>query len=292
MHTATATPAERYQRVLPYAALLVSIVSVQFGAAFSKQLFPVLGVERTTFLRLLLGALLLAPVLKPWKMRVARQQLPLLLLFSLSIATMNLCFYLAIQRIPLGVAVALEFIGPLGLAIGLSHRRIDLIWVALAILGLVLLLPLSQAFHAARHPLDGMGVLFALLAAAAWAAYGVLGKRIGTSLGPGIVALAMACSAVLILPIAALQSGRVVITPHLAVAALIVGLFSSALPFSLEMIAITRIPVRAYGTFTSLDPVFGTLMGLAVLRELPSTAQLVGIAAIVVASLGTAVCGD
>ncbi|MEJ0005193.1 MAG: EamA family transporter [Steroidobacteraceae bacterium] len=292
MHTVTVTPAGRYQRALPFVALLVAIVSVQFGAAFSKQLFPVLGVERTTFLRLLLGAVLLAPIFKPWRMRIARRQWPLLLLFSASIATMNLCFYLAIQRIPLGVAVALEFIGPLGLAIGLSHRRMDLIWVALAVIGLFLLLPISQAFHASAHPLDSAGVLFALLAAAAWAAYGVLGKHIGTSLGPGIIALAMACAAVIMLPIAALQSGTVVITPHLAVAAVIVGLFSSALPFSLEMIAINRMPVRTYGTFTSLDPVFGTVMGLVVLRELPATAQLAGIAAIVIASVGTAVFGE
>lgn len=288
MHPATATSRSRYGRAAPFAALLVTMVSVQFGAAFSKQLFPLLGVERTTFVRLGLGALLLAPILKPWNMRVARRQWPLLLAYSAALGAMNLCFYLAVQRIPLGIAVALEFIGPLGLAISMSHRRIDLLWVALAIFGLSLLLPVAQVFHRGARPLDGFGVLFALLAAGLWAAYGLLARRIGNSQGNGIIGLAMAIAALLVLPLAVLQPGTISVTPHLAMAALVMALFSSALPFSLEMIALTGMPIRVYGTFTSLEPALGTLMGLIVLAELPTTAQLLGIAAIVAASLGTA----
>jgi inner membrane transporter RhtA len=291
MHTVTEAPASRSARVLPFAALLVTMTSVQFGAAFSKQLFPVLGVERTTFLRLGIGALLLAPVLKPWKMRVPHPRWPLLLFYSAVLASMNLCFYLAVQRIPLGIAVALEFIGPLGLAIGFSRRRTDLLWVALAVTGLLLLLPIAPALHNGAPPLDGLGLLFGLLAAVLWAAYSLLARRIGTTQGNGIIALGMAIGAVLMLPVAALQPGSVAITPHLALAALVMGLFSSALPFSLEMIALTGMPTRVYGTFTSLEPALGTLMGLMVLRELPTTAQLAGIAAIVAASLGTALFG-
>jgi inner membrane transporter RhtA len=292
MPTVTAAPEGRFGRILPFAALLVTMVSVQFGAAFSKQLFPVLGVERTTFLRLAIGALLLAPVLKPWKMRVTPQQWPLLLLYSAVLGAMNLCFYLSVQRVPLGIAVALEFIGPLGLAIAFSHRRTDLLWVALAITGLALLLPVSQAFHRDTPPLDGLGVLFGLLAACLWAAYSLLARRIGTRQGNGIIALGMAIAAGLMLPLAAIQPGSPALTTHLALAALVMGLFSSALPFSLEMIALTGMPTRVYGTFTSLEPALGTLMGLMVLRELPTTAQLAGIAAIVAASLGTAVFGS
>jgi inner membrane transporter RhtA len=291
MHTATAAPGRRLGRVLPFAALLVTIVSVQFGAAFSKQLFPVLGVERTTFVRLALGAVLLAPVLKPWKMRIAPREWPLLLLYSMVLGGMNLTFYLALQRIPLGIAVALEFIGPLGLAIAFSHRRLDLLWVVLAIAGLALLLPISQAFHRGAPPLNGLGVCFALTAACLWAAYSLLARRIGISQGVGIIAPAMVIAAVLLLPVAALQPGTLVITPHVIYAALVMAVFSSALPYSLEMIALTGMPTRVYGTFTSLEPAFGTLMGLMLLRELPTTAQLVGIAAIIVASLGTAIFG-
>jgi len=287
MHNPDDAPAWR-RRVLPFAALLVTMVSVQFGAAFSKQLFPALGVERATFLRLALGAALLAPVLKPWRTRVSARQWPLLLIYSLVLGGMNLCFYLALRRIPLGIAVALEFIGPLGLAVCLSHRRVDLLWVALAVTGLLLLLPLAP--HDAR--LDPVGMLFALAAAALWAAYSLLARRIGTEQGPGIVALAMTIAAVVMLPVAALQPGAFAISPHLAFIALVVALFSSALPFSLEMIALTGMPIRVYGTCTSLEPALGTLMGLVLLRELPTATQLAGIAAIVAASLGTAVCSS
>jgi inner membrane transporter RhtA len=273
------------RRVLPFAALLLAMVSVQFGAAFSKQLFPVLGVERTTFLRLALGATLLAPVLRPWRMRVPAGQWPLLALYSLVLGSMNLCFYLAIRRIPLGIAVALEFIGPLGLAVSLSHRRVDLLWVALAVTGLLLLLPLAP--HAVQ--VDPLGILCALAAAALWAAYSLLARRIGTEQGAGIIGFAMAIAAIVMLPVAAVQPGPFAMTPHLALVALVMALFSSALPFSLEMIALTGMPIRVYGTFTSLEPALGTLMGLVVLHELPSATQLAGIAAIVAASLGTAV---
>jgi inner membrane transporter RhtA len=283
MHTTTAT-ATWQRRALPFAALLVTMVSVQFGAAFAKQLFPVLGVERATFLRSALGALLLAPVFKPWRTRISAREWPLLLAYSIVLGGMNLCFYLALQRIPLGVAVALEFIGPLGLAVGLSHRRLDLLWVALAVIGLLLLLPLN--FHA--QALDPRGVLFALLAAAFWAAYSLLARRIGTQQGTGIIGLAMLIAALVLLPLAAWQPGSVTMTPYLWFAALVMALFSSALPYPLEMIALTGMPIRVYGTFTSLEPALGTLMGLLLLRELPSATQLAGIAAIVAASLGAA----
>jgi inner membrane transporter RhtA len=283
MHTPTATTT-RQGRVLPFAALLVTIVSVQFGAAFAKQLFPALGVERATFLRLGLGALLLAPVFKPWRTRVSARQWPLLLAYSVVLGAMNLSFYLAVQRIPLGVAVALEFIGPLGLAVSLSHRRLDLLWVALAILGLLLLLPLNYQAQA----LDPRGVMFALLAAVFWATYTLLTRRIGTQQGTGIIGLAMVIGALVVLPVAVWQPGSVTMTPHLWFAALVMALFSSALPYPLEMIALTGMPIRVYGTCTSLEPALGTLMGLLVLRELPGALQLAGIAAIVAASLGAA----
>jgi inner membrane transporter RhtA len=198
---------------------------------------------------------------------------------------MNLCFYLALQRIPLGIAVAVEFIGPLILAVSLSRRRLDLLWVALAILGLLLLLPL----HAQDPALNPVGVMFALGAAVLWASYSVVARQIGTRQGTAIISLAMPLAALVLLPVAAWQPGPVTITPHLVIAALVMGLFAGALPYALEIIALTGMPIRAYGTFTSLDPAFATLMGLIMLRELPSTAQLAGIAAIIAASLGTAI---
>lgn len=272
------------RRSLPYAALLVVMVSVQFGAALSKQLFPVLGVERATFLRQAFGALLLAMVLRPWRLRIRTGDWPLLLAYSVTLGGMNLSFYLALARIPLGITVALEFMGPLGLAVALSHRRIDLLWVALAAVGLLLLLPL----HPHGPALDPIGVLFALTAAAFWAAYTLIARRIGRTIGTGLIGVAMPIAALLILPLAASQPGSITLTPQLAIAALAMALFSSALPYPLEMIALAGMPVRVYGILTSLEPALGTLMGLAVLRELPSAQQLAGIAAIIVASLGAA----
>jgi len=199
---------------------------------------------------------------------------------------MNLCIYIAVERIPLGIAVALEFIGPLTLAVALSRRRIDLLWVALAILGLALILPLSPTISQGLSP---VGILFALIAAGLWAAYSLLGRRIGRQQGTSIITIAMAIAALLLLPLAATRSGAPTLTVHLAIMAVAMEIFSSALPLSLELFALSSMPTRVYGTFTSLEPAFGTLMGLLVLQELPSAQQLAGIAAIIIASLGSAV---
>lgn len=267
------------------AALLVVIVSVQFGASFAKRLFGELGVELTTELRLCVGAAVLLPLLRPWRLKLPRRAWPGVILLGAVIGSMNLLFYSALQRIPLGVAVALEFTGPLALAAFTSHRLIHLLWVALAALGVLVLVPLSHSAQA----LDVTGVLLALGAGVAWALYTVVAQRVGGAWGTPVVALAITAAAVLLLPAALLGSHPWVFTPAQMGDALVVGVFSSAIPFSLEMFALTRMPTRVYGTLTSLEPAVGTLMGLLVLRELPTPVQLAGIAAVTAASIGTAV---
>jgi inner membrane transporter RhtA len=270
---------------MPLAALLVAMVSVQLGAGFAKQLFPVFGVELTTALRLCVGALLMLPVLQPWRLRLPGRAWLAILFFGAVIAGMNLLFYSALQRIPLGVAVALEFTGPLGLAALTSHRAIHLVWVGLAALGVLILLPLWHSTHA----LDLTGALLALGAAGAWALYTVLAQRIGGLWGTPIIALAIAAGGALLLPFALIRAPHVAFTPLKIGDTLMVGLLSSAIPFSLEMFALTRMSTRVYGTLTSLEPALGTLMGLLVLQELPTALQLAGIAAVMAASVGTAV---
>jgi inner membrane transporter RhtA len=272
---------------LPLAALLVTIVSVQFGASFAKRLFPVFGVELTTALRLCVGALLLLPVLRPWRRRLPARAWPAITLFGAVLAAMNLSFYLAIQRIPLGIAVALEFTGPLTLAALTSHRALHLVWVGLAALGVLLLLPLPHT----SHTLDATGVLLALGAAGAWALYTVLGQRIGTAWGTPVIALSIAAGGLMLLPVALLTPHHFGFAPREVGDALMVGLFSSALPYPLELYALTRMSTRVYGTLTSLEPAVGALMGLLVLQELPTAIQLAGMAAVMAASVGTAVSG-
>jgi inner membrane transporter RhtA len=190
-----------------------------------------------------------------------------------------------VQRIPLGIAVALEFTGPLALAALTSHRAVHLLWIGLAAIGVVLLLPLSHAAPA----LDPIGVLLALVAAACWALYMVLAQRVGGAWGDEVIALAIGFGALAILPVALMSAPHFSFTPLQLRDAFMVGLFSSALPFSLEMYALTRMHARVYGTLTSLEPAVGALAGLVLLHELPSTLQTAGIAAVVAASIGTAV---
>ena len=193
---------------------------------------------------------------------------------------MNLLFFEAIATIPLGIAVAVEFLGPLCVATLSSRRGQDFGWIGLAVLGLAALLVPSGV----QHALDPMGVLFALGAAAAWALYMFTGRRAGQAAGPYAASLGMIIAAVLVLPIGILHAGALLLRPSILLTAVGVGLFSSALPFSLEMVALTRLPARVYGTLTSLEPALGALMGLLLLQQALSLRQWAGIAAVVVAA--------
>lgn len=274
-------------RLFPFWTLLAAMLAVQSGATWAKKLFPIIGPVRAVALRVGISAILLLIIMRPWrKLRLTRQNWPLLLAYGLTLGGMNLTFYAALQRIPLGIAVALEFIGPLTLAIIFSHRKLDLLWVALASVGLLLLLPLKHS----ANTLDPVGVAYALAAAAGWAVYSLVGRKAGRELGESaVVGAGMTVAAIAMLPLALLQPGHIEFTPGIAIAAVLMSVLSSALPFQLEMIAITRLPTRVYSTLTSLEPALGTITGLLFLREIPSTQQVIGMAAIMAASLGTAV---
>jgi len=269
--------------ILPIAALLGAIVSVQYGATLAKGLFSAVGAEGTTALRLVTGALILGVVMRPWRVRLNRRILPALIGYGVTLAAMNLLFYMALRTIPLGIAVSLEFTGPLLVATLSSRRAIDFLWIALAVAGILLLSPVHT-----DHPIDPLGAGCALGAGAAWAFYIVFGQKAGGELGHHTTGLGMTIAAILVLPIGLAHAGAALFQPPILLSALAVGLFSSAVPFSLEMVALTRMPARVYGTLTSLEPAFGAVMGLILLGETLILSQWIGIAVVVAAALGAA----
>ncbi|WP_437343371.1 EamA family transporter [Rhodanobacter lycopersici] len=264
--------------------LLVSMASYQLGAALAKQLFPMVGAQGATACRLGLGALILLLVRRPWRTWQRGRDLRALWGYGLSIGMMNLVFYMSLRTIPLGIAVALEFTGPLALALFGSRRLQDFIWIALVVAGLLLLLPLRGRTHA----LDPVGVLYALAAGVGWACYIVLGQRAGSAHGGDAVTWGTSIAALLAIPVGVAHAGSALFNPALLPFALGVALLSSALPYSLEMVALTRLPTRSFGTLLSLEPAFAALAGVALLGERLSLLQWLAIAAIIVAAAGTA----
>lgn len=211
---------------LPIGALLGAMVSIQIGAAFAKGLFPLIGANGTTALRLVVGALMLAVALRPWRVRPSRDVLPWLIAYGVNLAALNLLFYAALARIPLGVAVALEFSGPLLVATLSSRRASDFVWVALAVAGIVLLSPFIHSGSA----LDPIGVMLALAAGGCWALYIIFAQKVGAELGSQTTAYGLIIAAAIALPFGLAEAGADLIAPSILVSALLVGLFSSALP--------------------------------------------------------------
>ncbi|MFT3668979.1 MAG: threonine/homoserine exporter RhtA [Pseudoxanthomonas sp.] len=267
----------------PIALLLVAMVSIQSGAALAKHLFPAVGASGATALRLALATLMLVAVFRPWRMRVERHQWPALLAYGVSLGLMNLMFYKALETVPLGIAIALEFTGPLAVALFGSRHLRDVVWVALAVLGLVLLVP-EQGTQA----LDPVGVAYALGAGACWALYIVFGQKAGSDHGPQTVALGSCIAAAVAVPFGVVHAGTALLSPALLPIAFGVALLSTALPYSLEMVALTKLPTRTFGMLMSLEPAIGALCGLLFLHERLSVLQWLAIAAIIVASGGAA----
>ena len=254
------------------------------GAALAKQLFPRVGVAGTTALRLGIAALILTTVWRSWRLRPGPRELRIILAFGAALGFMNLFFYLALSRIPLGIAVAVEFTGPLGVAIASSRRPIDFLWIGLAAFGLILLLPLGVRMAPGAFG----GIALALAAGACWALYIVFGKRAGSIHGAQAAALGITTAAIFIVPIGLAQAGPALFSPSILLLGCALALLSSALPYSLELYALARIPARTYGVMSSLDPALGALSGLIFLGESLSVVQWLAIGGIMLASAGSA----
>ena len=261
------------------------MVFTQTGASFAKGLFPLVGAGGTTTLRLTLAATVLLILFRPWRQQLDRRQWRAVLAYGAVMGAMNLFFYAALETIPLGVAVALEFTGPLVVALAGSRKPLDFAWIVLAVAGLAMLLPLGQP----SGEIGLMGVLLALAAGACWAGYIIFGQRAGTGGGPHITALGVSVAALIALPFGIVTAGTTLLDPSILPVALGVALLSSAIPYALDMVALPHIPSRLFGILMSGQPALGALSGFLILRETLTPWQLAGIAAVIVASLGATV---
>jgi len=265
----------------PVPSVLLAIVSVQGGAAIAKGLFPVLGAAGTAGLRIGISLVLLLVVVRPPLRQLRPAQWRAVVPYGVALGTMNLLFYCALARIPLGLAVTLEFVGPLAVALAGSQRRLDVGWALVAGAGIVLLTPWTG------QPLDGLGVSFALLAGGAWALYIVLGSRVAAVL-PGTqgVAIGMLFAALVVLPFSARTGGWGHLTPGLLAGGALLAVLSSALPFTLEMNAMKQMPSRTFSILMSLEPAAAAICGLLFLHEHLALNQWLAVGLVMAASVG------
>ena len=268
----------------PIPAVLFAIISVQSGAAIAKTLFPAIGAAGTASLRIGISAIILLAVYRPNLLKITPNQWKIVIPYGLSLGAMNLIFYLAIERIPIGLAVTLEFIGPLVVAVIGSKRLIDYLWVLLAAIGIVLIAPWSN------NGIDLLGVLFALLAGALWAAYIVLGTKVSKIMkGGDAVATGMLFASILIVPFGILENGLTNLTPTFLYVGIALALLSSAIPFTLEMKALAQLPARTFSILMSLEPAAASIFAFIFLQEYLTFNEILAVVFVVIASVGSTI---
>lgn len=282
MQTASAQGLPGLGRVPPIGLVLCGVTSIQFGAALAATMFDDLGPAGTSLLRLGFAAIILVALFRPRVRGRSGRDLRLVGLFGLTLGGMNLFFYEALERIPLGVAVTIEFAGPLGVAVAMSRRRLDLVWAGLAALGILLL---SDPFGTG---IDTVGLVLILAAAACWAAYILIAQR-ATAVYAGSegLALAMVVGALVPLVPGIAEAGTTLLSPQWLALGACVALASSVIPYSLETEALRRLPAGVFGVLMSLEPAVAALAGFVVLGQSLGARELVAMALVVVASVGS-----
>jgi inner membrane transporter RhtA len=273
----------------PIAVLILAIISIQTGASFAKNLFPIAGAAGTTTLRLFFASLILWAIWRPWRFTFKKADLKNLCIYGTALGSMNLAFYFSLQRIPLGLAVTLEFIGPLTLAILSSRKNIDFFWATLAGLGIFMVMPESDLNHA----IDPIGIAFALIAGMFWAFYIFFGQKAGKDLHGGIAAtIGMSFAALVVLPFGLMIDGPKLLNLSILPMGLFVAILSSAIPYSLEMYSLKKIPTKTFGILMSLEPAVASLVGLICLGEQLTVIQWFAIFCVMAASLGSTLMRD
>jgi inner membrane transporter RhtA len=271
--------------LLPIAFVLAAMASVQMGASIAKTMFPAVGPVGMVAVRIALGTIVLCLLMRPWRARITADNWRPLAVYGVILGVMNLFYYLSLSRVPLGIAVAIEFTGPLAVAVFSSRRLLDFCWILLAAAGLALLLPVARL----GVGIDPLGGLFALAAGACWALYIIYGQKAGTHHGTQSVAIGSLISALIVVPIGLLEQGTALLAPAILLPGLAVGILSTALPYTLEMYALTRLPARTFGILMSIEPAFGALIGFVYLHEWLTAMQWTAIALVIVASIGATV---
>ncbi|VEP16000.1 Threonine/homoserine exporter RhtA [Hyella patelloides LEGE 07179] len=271
----------------PTFLVLISIASTQLGSAFAKSIIQELGATTTVLLRVGLGAIFLLLLQRPQLKGYTRANYLLLILFGLDLAAMNYSFYAAINRIPLGIAVTLEFVGPLGVACANSRQLVDLLWIFLAGVGIFLLAPVGGS------ALDPWGVALALVAGFFWGTYILLSARVGKVFaeirGLSLLTAALAAGTIGLLPLSILSGGLAKLEPRFLAAGLGVAILSSAIPYTFELEALKKLPIRVFGVLMSLEPGIATVLGFIILREKLELRAIVAVILVTLASVGTSV---
>jgi inner membrane transporter RhtA len=270
--------------MLPIFFLLIAFFSIQFGATVAKQLFVSLGAAQTASLRLLVAAAVLCAFFRPWQQSLTVREGRVLAIYGAVLSGMNVLFYMALERVPLGVTVTIEFLGPLTVALLTSRKLLDIVWAVLAAIG-ISCISLPQEYV---QPLDRTGFCLALGAGALWGLYILFSKKAGSSLKGGTaVSWGMAMGAVLTLPLS-LSSARVFWeSPSLILPVVGVALFSSAVPYTIEMQVLKQMPVYLFGILMSLEPAIAALSGSVFLGEQLTALQWVGVGSVAAASVGS-----
>lgn len=268
-------------------AALLSMLCVQSGASIAKQLFPIIGAAGTSMMRIGLSAILLTIINKPKVSALTLKQWKYSLFYGLGIGGMNLIFYFAIQRIPLGLAVTVEFVGPLLLALSLSRKVLDVVWALFACAGIMMIVPWDT------NSVDPIGLLLAFMAGVFWAAYIVMGSRISKVMdSKTAVTTGMWVATLVILPFGIVGGQLGAMDWTIFVKALLVAVLSSALPYTLDMVALKQLPAKTFSVLTSLHPAFAALSGLIFLQEHLSLIQWASISCVIIASLGSTIFGQ
>jgi len=263
------------------------MVAIQSGASFAKQLFPIVGPEGTSALRAFFAAAILSFIFKPWKARLSPRGWRNVIFYGLCLGAMNIIFYLAIARIPLGIGVALEFTGPLAVAFFSARKKRDFAWVLLAVVGVCLLLP---DIGTSPDSLDPIGVMLALTAGAFWAGYIVFGNKTGSEGSGGVtVTLGMLVAAFAIVPIGVISQGEVLLTPFALFMGVAVGVFSSAIPYTLEMNAMRNMPKQTFSIMMSVEPAIAAIAAFIIIDETLTVSQWFAVALVVVATAGSSI---
>lgn len=268
----------------PVVAVAVSLLSQTFGAAFAKTLFATAGSEGVAALRIVFAALVLLAICRPWRVAIDRQRAGDLLSYGLVLGTMNLTIYAAFARIPIAVAIAIEATGPLLVVLLSSRRMLDFVWLGLTAVGLSLLFPLQASWTG----LDPVGVALAGAAGVCWALYIWFGKRVSSMPSGATVAWGMTIAAMLAAPIGVARGGSALFSPEVLLVSLAVGVFSSVLPYWLEMAALRKLARQVFGILVSAAPAVGALAAFIVLGERLQPAHWIAISCIVIACAGSA----